>query len=312
MESPCAFCNNVRTLLLGNVYCSKHSPSMHTLASGTALLRGTGIEADAHVSRLSIRTVREGRQYYKLGSHHHVLSPDQFLLINQGQTYETAFLGEEETEMFLIAFQPGFAEQLLYSLSTPEDKLLDNPYGQSAQPVQFFEQTYAHDPELKALLDNLYRYVNHPEEARLLDFDSIYTAILHRMLTLHRSLQPGISQLTAARPGTRAELYKRLAQARDFMDAFAEKKLTLDEIAGEACLSKFHFLRLFKQLYGLTPHQYLLKLRLSRSRELLLSAGQRTVREISQELGFDDPGSFGKLFKKHFGLTPVQFQGQAG
>jgi AraC-like DNA-binding protein len=79
----------------------------------------------------------------------------------------------------------------------------------------------------------------------------------------------------------------------------------LDNIAGEAYFSKFHFLRLFKKIYGKTPHQYLVTVRLKNA-SLLLKKGT-TVSEACHAVGFESLSSFSSLFRKHQGMSPSAY-----
>ncbi|HEV2480081.1 MAG TPA: AraC family transcriptional regulator [Puia sp.] len=101
-------------------------------------------------------------------------------------------------------------------------------------------------------------------------------------------------------------LYKRIVQAKLFIDHHYAEKIDLDNISDQACFSKFHFIRLFKSLYGRTPHNYLLKIRIERSR-LLLSEGH-CVFDVSLMTGFDSPTSFTAAFKKSVGEAPSRFK----
>ncbi len=80
-------------------------------------------------------------------------------------------------------------------------------------------------------------------------------------------------------------LYKRIVQAKLFMDEHFCEKIDLDNIADEACFSKFHFIRLFKSIYGITPHQYLIRSRIERSMEMLQSG--HTVSATCLGVGFE-------------------------
>lgn len=91
------------------------------------------------------------------------------------------------------------------------------------------------------------------------------------------------------------------------MDAHFHTKLPLAAIAQLAYLSPHHFLRSFKQAFGVTPHQYLISLRLDAARHSLTS-GRKTVSDICNEVGFESLGSFSWLFKKHYGLSPDQYR----
>jgi AraC-like DNA-binding protein len=79
-------------------------------------------------------------------------------------------------------------------------------------------------------------------------------------------------------------------------------------MAGEACYSKYHFLRLFKTLYGRTPHQYLTELRIENAKQLL-QAGRPTD-EVCFSVGFDSVSSFKALFKRYTMLTPFAYRKQ--
>lgn len=97
-------------------------------------------------------------------------------------------------------------------------------------------------------------------------------------------------------------LYRRVVRAKLYIDEnFA--RVDLGNMAGEACFSKFHFARLFKEIYGRTPHQYLTHVRIEKAREYL-AAGD-TVARACYSVGFDSISSFTGLFKRRVGITPA-------
>jgi AraC-like DNA-binding protein len=107
-------------------------------------------------------------------------------------------------------------------------------------------------------------------------------------------------------------LYRRIVQAKLFIDADYMHPIDLDNISEEASFSKFHFIRLFKQAYGKTPHQYLVHVRIEKAKELLRN--NIAVTDACFSVGFESPGSFSTLFKKMTGLSPsaylIQQQGR--
>ena len=142
----CPYCNNAQSLMMGGIYCSHQSDSMEQLDNGVMFINSRKLEeTDVHISRLSIRCMSGGDQYYKVGSNEHRVTPENYLVINHGQQYKTSYEGNGNQEMMLIAFKPGFAEDILYSVMKDEDKLLDDPFRPVDQPVYFFEKTYESD-----------------------------------------------------------------------------------------------------------------------------------------------------------------------
>ena len=101
-------------------------------------------------------------------------------------------------------------------------------------------------------------------------------------------------------------LYRRIVQAKLFMDAHFAEPIDVDAIADEACYSKFHFIRTFKSIYTNTPHQYLIAVRLQKAKALLETG--LSVTGVCLSVGFDSLGSFTALFKRRTGLTPSAYQ----
>ncbi len=100
-------------------------------------------------------------------------------------------------------------------------------------------------------------------------------------------------------------LYRRIVQAKLFIDSHYPENIDLDNISDEAYFSKFHFIRLFKKIYGKTPHQYLILVRIERATELLKSG--IPVSEVCYLIGFKSLSSFCGLFKRLVGKTPAVY-----
>ncbi len=101
-------------------------------------------------------------------------------------------------------------------------------------------------------------------------------------------------------------IYSRIVKAKLFIDNNYHTNLNLDNIAGEVYFSKFHFIRLFKSIYGNTPHRYLTQVRIENAKTFL----QRdfTISDTCFKIGFDSISSFCGLFKKSERKTPSEYQ----
>jgi AraC-like DNA-binding protein len=100
-------------------------------------------------------------------------------------------------------------------------------------------------------------------------------------------------------------LYRRIVQAKLFIDEHYANALDLNDIADEACFSKFHFIRLFKKIYRKTPHQYLIAVRMQHALQLLQK--DMNVSDVCFAVGFESPGSFTTLFRKYFHISPSEY-----
>jgi AraC family transcriptional regulator len=103
---------------------------------------------------------------------------------------------------------------------------------------------------------------------------------------------------------TRQEVYRRLCASRMYIDESFLDRINIEDMAREACLSMYHFIRMFRRLFGVTPYQYLINKRLEHAMHLL--HGGESVTRTAEIAGFTDIQSFSKAFKKHFGVNPSQ------
>lgn len=106
------------------------------------------------------------------------------------------------------------------------------------------------------------------------------------------------------------ETLERLGRARAFIDHCYDHPLNLDQISEKACFSRFHFLRLFRQAFNKTPHQYLIERRIEKAKELL-TADELRVTDVCFEVGFQSLGSFSSLFHKWVGHAPATYRERA-
>jgi AraC-like DNA-binding protein len=82
---------------------------------------------------------------------------------------------------------------------------------------------------------------------------------------------------------------------------------TIEALAREVGISPYHFIRQFEAVFGVTPHQYRIQVRLDRAKHLL-AAGRRSVTAVCMEVGFSSLGSFSTLFSRRFGETPSAYR----
>ncbi len=100
---------------------------------------------------------------------------------------------------------------------------------------------------------------------------------------------------------------RRLQRVLDFVEARLAADISLDDLAAEACLSPFHFARLFREAMGMAPHRYLTERRIEAARQKLRLAHSSLV-EIALDTGFGSQANFNRVFRKVTGLTPGQYR----
>jgi AraC-like DNA-binding protein len=100
---------------------------------------------------------------------------------------------------------------------------------------------------------------------------------------------------------------RRAVEAALWIEANLHRDVELDDIARQAGVSPFHFLRAFSAVLGVTPHQYLVRSRLRRAARLLID-DDKAVTDIAYDVGFGDLSNFVRTFHRAAGVSPSKFR----
>jgi AraC-like DNA-binding protein len=100
--------------------------------------------------------------------------------------------------------------------------------------------------------------------------------------------------------------YAYIRQSKAFMEKHYGEKIELHEIAAAAFMSRFHYIRIFQQVYGRTPRQYLRDLRIEKAKELLKEG--HSVARVCFDVGYESIPTFSKVFKRGTGYSPKAYQ----
>jgi AraC-like DNA-binding protein len=108
-------------------------------------------------------------------------------------------------------------------------------------------------------------------------------------------------------PSQRDAMFVRLCRARDMMRQHPDRRLRINEVAEAVALSPYHFIRVFRAVFGETPYQVRLAARIDRAKQLLLLADS-SVTDICADVGFASLGTFSHQFTRRVGLSPTQYR----
>jgi AraC family transcriptional regulator len=100
---------------------------------------------------------------------------------------------------------------------------------------------------------------------------------------------------------------QRLQRVLDYIEAYFHLDLRFEDLAAEACLSPYHFSRLFREATGLSPHRYVVERRVEAARQELARSNLSLV-EIGLAFGFGSQANFTRVFRNATGLTPGQYR----
>jgi AraC-like DNA-binding protein len=273
---------------------------------------------------LSVKTVVRGSALWSTGEADRPVDEGSYLVLNSGQPYTLTIDSHENVETFCLFFGRGTAEDVYRVRESDPASLLDDPFGKatgdskdvgrvcssaeagSGPPFEFFETLHAHDGIVSPLIRRLY--------GRLQDktasgpwFEDQFLEVAAALFRVHSEAAKQAAMIPAKKRSTRLELYRRLLRGKDYIDSFSGGRVHLEEVSRQACLSPYHFHRLFREVFRETPNHYLQRRRLAKATRLL-ERGEQNVTDICLEVGFESITSFSGLFRRNFGCSPREYR----
>ena len=262
------------------------------------IVHGTGRNAEymPYRQRLSIKLARGGRERYFVDGRSIAVDDDSFLILNDDRTYGSRFEDDLDIESFSVFFRPGMAEEVFGAVMTPVERALAEGGEGRPRSVEFTEALHPHDTIVSPVL----RYVRYGVTSGVEDghwYEEQLQFLLERMLAHHRRVTEQMQRLPALKGTTRREILRRLALAVDLVHSGYDRDIGLAEMARAACLSKFHFLRLFSELHGLTPHAYLQRKRAQVAARLLATTTMKSG-DVAGRVGFRSRSTLARQLRR--------------
>ncbi|MGY4879328.1 AraC family transcriptional regulator [Vreelandella aquamarina] len=260
---------------------SQHVPTLTVLQ---AAIEDFSYDRHAH-EEFAFGVTLAGRQDFFSGGQFHRSPPGNVILFNPEEVHDG---------------QPGgdYALNYLMVYAHPEQvkPLFANALGHEHATDFRSNQTLIQDAQLRHAILELARLVT-TQTGSCIDQENALYQVIERTAQLG-----GVSQPNSIKKRPDA----LLGLAKTYVHAHLETDMSLDDICQAAHLSKYHFLRLFRQHYGITPHQYVINCRINAARSEL-DAGE-PLNNVALRFGFADLSHFNRRFKRIYGMTPHQYQ----
>ncbi|MGZ3766175.1 MAG: helix-turn-helix transcriptional regulator [Mucilaginibacter sp.] len=263
-----------------------------------------GIKSDVN-ENLSFHFVFEGEEKFKLKKRTMAVLPGSFLSLNAGTPYLNIIDSLEPTITLSIIFGKDFVNSFRNAWLRNDNWLLDNLNGEAASQIN--ETIYPLNGDIRYTVNHLNREISSETPDYLLLDEYLYHSLLNYHTMCEKEIYCRREKLKLLQKATRNEIYRRLNLAKEYLYSNYNQNVTLDELAAYACMSVNYLMTMFKQAFTLTPHQYLIRIRLQKAK-LYLDQSTYPVNEIVNIIGLTCPSSFIELFRQKYGITPQQYR----
>jgi AraC family transcriptional regulator len=259
---------------------------------------------------LSIKAILNGSEHYYLDRRRLCVTDETYLILNEGREYASVLEAPQDATSFCIFFRPGMAGEVAGSSRMDTAQALEAGPNPERRPAEFAEHLRRHDKSVSPVL----HYIRHHVQLGLDDagwYEEQFEYLLARMLRSESDVSRLPERVDCIGSAKRRELVRRLCWSTDYMHSNLHKELSLTDIARAAHLSNYHYLRLFRQVYQMTPMTYLRVQRTQRALALLNSTSLG-IQEIADQVGFSRL-SLWRNVKRMIGEGPLRMrQRQAG
>lgn len=241
---------------------------------------------------VAIAAVLEGSFQYRCDSGRALLYPGAVMLGNPGACYECGHDHGTGDRCISFQFDPHFFGEIAASAAG------SSRFRFPAAMLPALQSLHRPMAEMAALAANTLtpdrRAPNH-------------MAVEELAIEMAEAVVLAVAGGDARSPAPSAADSRRISRVLRHIETHAAEALDLAQLANVACMSKYHFLRSFRRITGVTPHRYLLGLRLHRAAERLCSS-RDPVSAIAFEAGFGDLSTFNAGFRARFGASPRHFR----
>lgn len=254
----------------------------------------------------SIKYVVEGDEIYTVNGKKHLVQNKQYLLANSHSEGDVIVDSKTTVKGICIDVSPSIISEATIGFTDPTILNADIKLDTFLNSTSFFENVYSSN---KTYLGNYLEknenliIESHFENTSL--SNEFYYELADRIIKDHIPIVKQLQNIKVAKTETRKMILYKLLCCKEIMDSSFLQKKYMADIASEVGFSEYHFFRLFKSVFGISPNQYLINKRMNYAMALLLK-GHSSISDLALECSFPDSFSFSKSFKKHFGKSPSQ------
>ncbi len=253
-----------------------------------------------------IKFVCDGLESYTINKKTFNVSPGSYLLLNGEKEGSVIIDSKKTVKGMCLNISDKMIGDVVSSLQAPDTAISDLELSKFFYTEHFLENKYnASNTILGKKLLELGTLIHTQSFSSDEITEDLFYELTERLVADQIQVFKQLQSIPSVKNETRRDLCRRVLIGKEYIDCNFTENLTVAQISKIAGLSEYHFFRLFKQMMGITPYQYIISSRLKTAAQLLKS--DFSVSDVAISMGFADIFTFSKAFKKHFGVSPTVF-----
>lgn len=280
----------------------------HKNMDGNIVMYSTCKNIDTKLAfrNFSIKYVVEGYELYRLKDHDYTIKNSQYLLCNTHCEGKVMIESKTQVNGICIDISPSIISEVVSTFLAPDTNIADLSLDNFFHSQDFLEQQFdANNTQLGAQLKQLDNIIKH-NPYQDYEFDNeFYYRLSEGIVSDYIPVVKQFRSLRCIKSETKKDLLRRIAKGKSFIDQYYAQEIDIAQVALESNISQYHFFRLFKTVYGVSPYQYIKQKRMLKAQELLKKQ-KWPMAQLAIEVGYSDIFSFSKAYKQFFGYAPSQ------
>jgi AraC family transcriptional regulator len=264
----------------------------------------SNFSAPSVYSNFSIKYVVSGTEMYSANGNKYFVGSKEYLVANRFCEGYVEIESKKPVVGICIELSPATLSEVVATHLQPNSSVPDIELDRFFNTDNFLENKYAAgNTRLGKLLLELDTLIANQPVKNIQFGNDFYFSLAESIVEDHISVFKNLQRVKAVKNSTKKDLLRKLLCGKNYIEQNICSPVTIEQIAKESGLGEYHFFRLFKAAFGISPHQYLIQQRLHYAKKMLQQQ-KGSISALAIETGFGDVHAFSKCFKKHFGVSP--------